>query len=206
MVWIAGVTVMTSKTASRFPSTVGTRRWDTTALSTAESWMRIWACCSAGKESTMRSMVFAAPMVCREDNSRWPVSAAVIAVVMVSRSRISPSMTTSGACRRAARSAREKVAASFGTSRWLTRDCLWLWIYSMGSSMVTMCACRVSLIRSTTQASVVLLPLPAGPVTRTIPLRSFASSITTSGIPSFVASGRSKVTTRQVAAMVPRWR
>ena len=35
-----------------------------------------------------------------------------------------PRRTTSGACRRAARRAREKVAASLGTSRWETRDFL----------------------------------------------------------------------------------
>ena len=48
----------------------------------------------------------------------------------------SPSITTSGACLRAARSARENVAASLGTSLWLTSDFLWRCRYSIGSSTV----------------------------------------------------------------------
>ena len=105
--------------------------WDTTARSTIDSCMRTWACCSAGNESMMRSTVFAAPMVCSEESKRCPVSAAVIAVEMVSISRISPSMITSGASRKAALMARAKVDASSGTSRWLTRHFLWGCRYSI---------------------------------------------------------------------------
>ena len=55
------------------------------------------------------------------------------------------------------------------------------------------------------QASVVLLPLPAGPVTSTMPFRQEdARSITIGGMCSASGFGRPKVTTRQVAASVPR--
>ena len=124
---------------------------------------------------------------------------------MDSMSRISPSRITSGASRSAARRARAKVGASLGTSLWLTRDFLWLWMYSMGSSMVTMWPVRSRLMRSIMQARVVLLPLPAGPVTRIMPFRFLVSSITRSGTPSSRGSGRPKATMRSVAATVPRW-
>lgn len=45
----------------------------------------------------MRSIVFAAPVVCRLESNSCPVSAAVIATSIVSLSRISPSKITSGA-------------------------------------------------------------------------------------------------------------
>jgi glycosyltransferase involved in cell wall biosynthesis len=44
----------------------------------------------AGKTSIIRSMVLGAELVCSVPNTRWPVSAAVSASRMVSRSRISP--------------------------------------------------------------------------------------------------------------------
>ena len=53
----------------------------------------------------MRSIVCAASCVCSVANTRWPVSAAVSAVEIVSRSRISPTRITSGSWRRAAFSA-----------------------------------------------------------------------------------------------------
>ena len=53
----------------------------------------------------MRSTVLAAPVVCKVLNSSWPVSAAVMATSMVSRSRISPKRMMSGLSRRALRSA-----------------------------------------------------------------------------------------------------
>ena len=76
----------------------------------------------------------------------------------------------------------------------------------MGSSSVTMWAERVWLIRSMRQAWVVDLPLPAVPVTSTIPPRSSARSMTLSGMPSFRQSGTRKATTRTTAARDPRWR
>ena len=69
-----------------------------------------------------------------------------------------------------------------------------------------MCPPRVALIRSTMQASVVLLPLPAGPVTRIMPSRRSVSSITSFGMPSASGFGRPNATTRHVAASEPRCR
>ncbi len=45
-------------------------------------------------------MVFAAPVVCNVDNTKCPVSAAVNAISIVSKSLISPISITSGACLR----------------------------------------------------------------------------------------------------------
>ena len=53
----------------------------------------------------MRSIVQGALCVCSVPNTRWPVSAAVSAVEIVSRSRISPTRITSGSWRSAARRA-----------------------------------------------------------------------------------------------------
>ena len=53
----------------------------------------------------MRSIVDGALCVCSVPNTRWPVSAAVSAVPIVSRSRISPTRITSGSWRSAARRA-----------------------------------------------------------------------------------------------------
>ena len=44
----------------------------------------------------MRSIVWEALFVCRVENTRCPVSAAVMTVPIVSGSRISPTMITSG--------------------------------------------------------------------------------------------------------------
>ena len=96
---------ITSKAGTCSPSTSGSSCWDTTVRSTELSCTRIWACWAGGKESMIRSMVFTAPRVCRVAMSRWPVSAAVMAVWMVSWSRISPNKITSGAWRRQARRA-----------------------------------------------------------------------------------------------------
>ena len=57
-------------------------------------------------------------------------------------------------------------------SRWLMIDRLSRWRYSIGSSIVMMCAVRVALISSIIAASVVLLPLPVVPVTSTRPRSS----------------------------------
>ena len=59
-------------------------------------------------------------------------------------------------------------------SRWLITDFLSRCRYSIGSSMVMMCAVRVALISSIIAASVVVLPLPVAPVTRTRPRSSCA--------------------------------
>ncbi len=60
----------------------------------------------------MRSIVLGALCVWRVAKTRWPVSAAVSAVVIVSRSRISPRRITSGSWRNAPRSPSAKPVAS----------------------------------------------------------------------------------------------
>ncbi len=55
----------------------------------------------------MRLIVPAALEVCSVPNTMWPVSAAVMAASIVSRSRISPTRITSGSCRKARRIASE---------------------------------------------------------------------------------------------------
>ena len=66
-----------------------------------------------------------APVVCRVPKTMWPVSAAVIAASIVSKSRISPTRITSGSCRNARRIASANEGTSTPTSRWLTVDFLW---------------------------------------------------------------------------------
>ena len=76
---------------------------------------------------------------------------------------------TSGSCRSTCLSALAKLCVSWPTSRWLTSDCLFVCRNSIGSSTVTMWSARVRLTRSISAASVVDLPEPVGPVTRTSP-------------------------------------
>ena len=75
----------------------------------------------------------AASLVCSVLNTRWPVSEAWMAFSAVSRSRISPTRTMSGSCRRMLRSELPNVSPIFG--------CTWIWLmpsswYSTGSSVV----------------------------------------------------------------------
>ncbi|MNC94125.1 hypothetical protein D3C83_109020 [compost metagenome] len=80
----------------------------------------------------------AALLVCRVPNTRTPISAAVIAWLMVSRSRISPTRMTSGFCRMAARSAAANEPVCRPTSRCENTHRLAGCTNSIGSSMVTM--------------------------------------------------------------------
>jgi len=74
-----------------------------------------------------------AVFVCSVDSTRCPVREACTAISAVSRSRISPTMTTSGSWRRIARRPRAKVMSTFGlTCVWPTPGSM----YSIGSSMV----------------------------------------------------------------------
>ena len=81
--------------------------------------------------------------VCSVESTRWPVSAALSAMSIVSSSRISPSRITSGSWRSAARSARGEVGgvepdlALAHVAR--ASSCR----NSIGSSIVTMCTRRV---------------------------------------------------------------
>ncbi len=82
------------------------------------------------------SMVFAAPMVCRVESTRWPVSAAVMAMDIDSRSRISPTRMMSGSSRRADFKARAYEALSEPISLWSIMHLSGGIIYSIGSSQV----------------------------------------------------------------------
>ena len=159
---------------------------------------------AAGNTSTMRSMVLAAELVCRVPNTRWPVSAAVRARRMVSRSRISPTRITSGSSRSAERSASLKPWVCRWTSRWLTRHFLLRWTNSIGSSMVRICPCSDSFLWSIIAARVVDLPEPVGPVTSTTPRRVPATSLKIAGARSSPRESTFDGMVRNTAP-APRW-
>ena len=98
-----------------------------TACSPAASWVLTCSCWFVGNASTIRSIVSAAPVVCSVPKTRWPVSAAVIAAAIVSRSRISPTRITSGSWRSARRIASAKLGTSSPTSRWVMSDFADVW-------------------------------------------------------------------------------
>ena len=115
--------------------------------------------------SVSRTIADGASLVCSVESTRWPVSAASTAMWAVSRSRISPSSTTSGSERRIERRAAAKVSPALGLA------CTWLMPgsrYSTGSSTVmTLISGRLTTL--SVAYSVVDLPDPVGPVTRIIP-------------------------------------
>ena len=91
---------------------------------------------------------------------------------------------TSGSWRRTRRRARLKDAVSIPTSRWLMAERLSVCTNSIGSSIVTMWSRRVRFARSSSEARVVVLPEPVGPVTRTSPRGRVAKVAICSGMPS----------------------
>jgi len=99
------------------------------------------------------------------ESTRCPVMAAAMAISAVSRSRISPTMTTSGSCRRTERRAVGKESPDRGsTSTWATPGRR----YSTGSSKVT--TFRTSRSSSARAPKRVLLfPEPVGPAARITP-------------------------------------
>ena len=102
--------------------------------------------------------------------TRMPISAAVTAMLMVSRSRNSPTRMTSGSSRKAECSAAAKLGLCTPISRWLMRQLLRWCTNSIGSSMVRMWPFIRALMSSIIAASVVDLPEPVLPVTRMRPL------------------------------------
>ena len=83
--------------------------------------------------SSSRLMAARASLVCKVESTKWPVSAARRQIWAVSASRTSPTMITSGSCRRKDRKALAKVSPT-----WLFT---WIWLmpmnlYSTGSSTV----------------------------------------------------------------------
>ncbi len=157
---------------------------------------RICSRLSSGITSMMRSIAFEAEFACSVPITRTPVSAAWMARPMVSRSRISPTMSTSGDSRRALRSAAANDSACLPTWRWVMTASWLVCRYSIGSSMLITCFCEVLLISSTIAARVVDLPDPVGPVTRTRPLLSSVSRFTAAGIPRSSRVGISFLITR----------
>jgi len=87
---MAGVPTMISQAAVRPPPTFFSSACEITARSDSDSIERTIGFSPAGNTSMMRSMVLAALDVCSVPNTRWPVSAAVSARRIVSRSRSSP--------------------------------------------------------------------------------------------------------------------
>ncbi len=83
---------------------VRTRRWASTA-STEEATRN-----GSMPMSINRVKALGASLVCRVLKTRWPVSAARMAISAVSRSRISPTMMTLGSCRKMWRSPMAKVS------------------------------------------------------------------------------------------------
>ena len=109
--------------------------------------------------SMSRAGVAGALLVCSVDSTRWPVSAASIAIRALSRSRISPTMMMSGSARTIARSPVAKVSPA----RSKTCICLTpLRRYSTGSSIV-MIVFSGELTTATDAYSEVDLPEPVGP-------------------------------------------
>ena len=93
--------------------------WATTPRRDEESMVRTCDCWSEGNTSTRRSTVLRALLVCKVPKTRRPVSAAVSAREMVSRSRISPTRTMSASSRKAAFRPAGKSTEWSGTSRWV---------------------------------------------------------------------------------------
>ncbi len=89
--------------------------------------------------SISRATAPTAVLVCSVDSTKCPVIADSTAICAVSRSRISPTMITSGSWRRIARRPRAKVSSVRGfTCVWPTPSTE----YSIGSSTVMMLRLR----------------------------------------------------------------
>ena len=167
--------------------------------------IRVGYCSVASNTLMSREMVLGVSVVWTVLKTRWPVSAAFSAMSIVSRSRISPTMITSGSWRRAARSALAKLSVSAPTSRWITEDFASRKRNSIGSSIVTIFRGLLWLMWLIIAASVEDLPLPVIPVSSTSPRSSMAISFKTGGSPSFSKSGILKGIARSTSASEPRW-
>ena len=96
--------------------------------------------------STRRVTALGASLVCSVESTRWPVSEACTAICAVSLSRISPSSTTSGSCRRMERRAVAKVSPAFSCTCTCTIPLPSR--YSTGSSTVTILTPSLCTMRS----------------------------------------------------------
>src|SRR5216684_4461508 len=102
MLPMAGEAKRISTAATRPPPTLGMSCCATTPRIVSPRTLRTPSCSGAGKTLMMRSIVLAALFVCSVPKTSVPRSAAERAMVIVSRSRISPTRTTSGSSRPAA--------------------------------------------------------------------------------------------------------
>ncbi len=134
--------------------------------------------------------------------TRCPVSAAVIAAEIVSRSLISPTRITSGSSLNTLLKAFGKLLVSEPNSLWTTTLFLCLCRYSIGSSIVIICKLLVAFILSITDAKVVYFPVPVAPVTSTKPFSSSTILFITFGKPSSSKVGISHGITLKAAATV----
>jgi hypothetical protein len=130
----------------------------------------------AGKESMMRSMVCAALLVWRVEKTRWPVSAAVTAVAMVSGVRISPIISTSTSWRKTT-AARRFESRRVDAHLALLDERLFIFkqiLYRVLDGNDVLGA--LLFIFSISAASVVVLPCPTGPTTKKNPCSRAAKS------------------------------
>ena len=100
--------------------TFGNKVCDNTATKLEASCILICVCCPSGNTSTIRSTVEAAFEVCKVPKTKCPVSAAVNAREIVSKSRISPKRIMSGSSRKADFKALAKLLVSCPSSLWCT--------------------------------------------------------------------------------------
>src|SRR5574341_1212566 len=114
-----------------------------------------------GSNPILRSlvMVLGASLVCRVERTRCPVSADLMAISAVSKSRISPTMMMSGSCLR-------KLLRDEAKLRPMS-SLIWTWLipwmlYSTGSSAVETFVVR-SLSSMSAEYNDVVFPLPDGP-------------------------------------------
>ena len=148
------------------PLALGSNCWVMMPWMVVASWVRICCCWWAGKTSIIRSIDWGASWVWRVAKTRCPVSAAVRAVEIVSRSRSSPIEDHVRVLAQDMLEASAKPLVSSPTSLWLTTAVLWVCRYSIGSSTDMIWRALVWLIMSIREARVVDLPEPVGPVTR----------------------------------------
>ena len=119
--------------------------------------------------------------MCSVLSTRWPVSAAVIVELVVSRSRISPTIMTSGSCRNTCLSPDANSRQSEPISRCSIILISFLNTYSTGSSNVIMRFLYFVFINFSIAARVVLLPEPVCPVTNTNPFGKSVNFLTIGG-------------------------
>jgi hypothetical protein len=146
--------------------------------------VRICACRSGGNWSMMRSTVLAAVVVCRVPKTRCPVSA--VSMAMGDGFEI-PHLAHQDDVRILAERGAERVLEALGVRAHLALvdQALAVLVHEFdrildGHDVVA----AFAVDESTSAASVVLLPLPVGPVTTTSPLFSQQRSSTAFGNPS----------------------